>query len=444
MATRVNRRNFVRSVGLGMAAPALRAAGAKSWYPEAGLGLFIHWGISSVAGKELSWSMFQDVGKAPPEQYYALADRFNPANYDPDRWLAAAAKAGFRYAVLTTRHHDGYSLWPSERGDFGTRQHLAGRDLLRPYVEACHKNGIKVGFYYSPTDWHFNPKGWPWRGFPLRDPRFRWRRSERAQGIPRYADFPLGEFQKCFEVFYDYVSGQVSELLTRYGKIDLLWFDGYDWPAGVEHHPLELDALVRRLQPGIVVNDRNMIWDVGRMLGDFSTEFEGHRPNARPRGVWEQSEAVCGTWSYAGPAAECRSAAYILGQLVRNRSWGGNFLVNFGPGPDGEMPPSFYQRCAELAAWMRHSGVSVYGVEAGPYPEQSDAPVTVAGDLWYVHFLPGERRMATLRGVKTPASARLLRTGQPVPWTRDGDRLTVSLPEESIGNTVEVIEFLWV
>ncbi len=444
----MDRRNFLKScaavplAGTGAA----RAEDPKAWYPDAGLGLFLHWGIASLAEVELSWGFFKDVGGKdphpawPPEKYMALAGRFNPRNYDPDKWLRAAAQAGFKYAVLTTRHHDGYALWPSEYGNFGVKQHMGGRDLVGPYVEACRRNGLRVGFYYSPGNWLFNPKGWPWLGFPLRDDKFLHRRPERSENAPRYADVPMSEFQKHFETLYAYVKGQVGELLTRYGKIDLLWWDGYDWPIGVEHHPQEMESYVRSLQPGIVMNDRYMIWDSGLMWGDFRTEFEGRRPNTRPRGLWEHSDTMCGgMWGYAGPKAACKSSSYVLTQLVRDRAWGANFMPNFGPRPDGTMQPEFYRVCEELAAWMKHSGVSVHDVQAGPYPEQCDAPVTVSGSTWYVHFLPGERRVAKLAGVKQPRSARLLATGQPVSWSAEGNRYALSLPEQAPADTVATV-----
>ncbi len=162
----MNRRNFLKSCATAplAAAGVARAENPKAWYPGAGLGLFLHWSIASVAQVELGWGLFKDVGGKDPhpawpaEKYLALADKFNPQNYDPDKWLRAAAQAGFKYAVLTTRHHDGYALWPSAYGNFGVKQHMGGRDLVGPYVEACRRNGLKVGFYYSPGNWLFHPE----------------------------------------------------------------------------------------------------------------------------------------------------------------------------------------------------------------------------------------------------------------------------------------------
>lgn len=404
----------------------------QPWFPKAGMGLFLPWGPCSVGEIEGGWGLFRDMRPPnrywPVEKYMALADRFNPRDYDPERWLVAAKQAGFKYTAFLLRHHDGYATWPTEYGEFGTRQHMGGRDLVRPFVEACRRVGLKVGFCYSPTDWLFNPKGWPWRGFPLRDPEFRYRRPERSQGLPRYADMPIPQMQKYFDQLWAVVKGQMSEVLTRYGKIDLFWWDGYDWPVGIDHHGQELEDYVRMLQPEIVLNDRNMLWDKGRTLGDYSTAFENRNPAERPKGVWEQCEAVCGTWSYEGERA-CKPASYVIERLVRNRAWGGNYMVSFGPRPDGTMRPVFYEICNQMAGWMKHSGESVFDVEPGLYPDRSDVPVTIKGGTWYLHFLPPKQRAATLTGIKPPSSARLLRTGQAASWKADGGRVVVSLPE---------------
>jgi alpha-L-fucosidase len=457
MDSLVSRRNFAR----GMAAACLaancpgqqgteaferNAAGARkgeaasAWFTKAGFGVFFHWGPSSISQGEISWSMFRDVGGYwPVEKYNSQADMFDPKNYDPDKWMAAAARAGFRYSVLTTCHSDGYALWPSDFGDFSTKEHMHGRDLVKPFVEACRKHGIKVGFYYSPTNWNFNPKGWPYRGFPLRDPKFLYRRPERTIGTPRFVDLTPAQAQPYFDQLYARVKGQVGELLTRYGKIDLLWWDGYDWPDVLDHHGKETEAWVRKIQPGIVLNDRYRLWSEHPKLGDFSTEFENRNPEGRPQGAWEQCEAICGGWSYRGPRAQCKPTSYIVERLVRNRAWGGNYLPDWGPREDGTLPDAYYTACDQLAAWMAHSGESVHDVEAGPYPKLSDVPVTLKGSTWYVHFLSPAQQTATLQNPRDPKSARHLRTGQKVAWKRTGERILVELAAAARSDYPEVV-----
>jgi len=455
----MNRRNFIQTIATvgSLAAPGMvtRAAEetmgshrpSQAWFSRDGLGLFICWGISSVGNVEIGWGLFEDIGKPnaywPPEKYDAQADQFNPQHYDPNLWMEAAARAGFKYCVFLTRHCDGYALWPSEYGEFSTKQNLHGRDLVRPYVEACRKYGLKVGFYFSPTDWHYNPKGWPHRAFPRRDAEMH-HSSPQKLGLPKYVDMPANEMQKYFERFYAYVKGQVGELLTRYGAIDLFWWDGYDWPAIVDIHADDMQAFARRLQPRMVQNDRYCLWSTSvRPFGDYDTHYEAKDPTQRPAGAWEQCEQVCVGWSWRGAKAPCRPPSHLIERLARNRAWGGNYLPDFGPRPDGTMSPDFYTTCEQMAAWMKHSSVSVLDVEAGPYPERCDAPVTVKGNVWYVHFLSRQQAAATLMGVRAPKAARLLRTGRPAAWKVDGDRVRLALPAEPPDDFDEVVEVSW-
>ena len=245
----------------------------SQWYETAGLGMFIHWGISSVrAVGDLSWGMIRDTpfdkeltnsNKLTPEEYWRQADEFDPQNYDPNRWMKAAKEAGFRYAVLTVRHHDGYALWPSKFGDLSTGTHMGGRDLVRPFVDACRNNDIKVGFFYAPGDWY----------------RERHRRSfgDSAPLGLHHEPIELPELTTDQKKRYEeeevpYVTGQIEELLTQYGDIDVLWFDGSSGAMTTER--------VRELQPGVMINDRGH----GEGSGDFSTfecryeKLEAERP----------------------------------------------------------------------------------------------------------------------------------------------------------------------
>ena len=207
------------------------APGAQ-WFPDASLGLFMHWGIHSVVGAQPSWDMitgYRYGGRvAPPERYYALAERFNPQHYDPNKFLKAAKEAGFTYAVK-------YGI--------GTKQYMNGRDLLKDYVEACRANGLKVGFYYSPRDWHYPGAMHP-REFDVAT----------RDSLPPITDSIAN--RKEFEQFFGYVMAQLEELVTNYGKIDVLWFDGMSWRGESKMYTEQIYAWVRSLQPDIVINDR--------------------------------------------------------------------------------------------------------------------------------------------------------------------------------------------
>lgn len=452
----MQRREFFQQVALAAGAPLVEAAGTKpaaarplpEWFSKAALGLFIHWGPVSLGEIEIGWGMYKNHDAPnqywPVAKYNALADRFDPQHYDPDRWMAAAKRAGFEYAVFTARHCDGYSMWPSAYGNFSTRQKMHGRDLIRPYVEACRKNGIKVGFYYIPTDWNFNPEGWPWPGFPRADKNFECQNPGHSLGVPKYVDMPLDKLQTYLDKFYAYLQGQLSELLTNYGKIDLLWWDGYDWPWPLDFHGEDMFAFVRKLQPDIVLNDRYVAWRGTKTLGDYNTDLEARDPTSRPSArAWEQCDIVCSGWSYRGANAACKPASALIERLARDRAWGGKYLPDFGPLADGAMPPAFYQVCDEMEAWRKHSGVSVGDVTPGPFPRGEDVPITCKGDTWYLHFFAAKPVGCTLYSLRKIKSARMLRTGEPATWKSAGGEIVLVPPASRQLGVDEVMEVVW-
>jgi alpha-L-fucosidase len=306
------------------------------WFPEAGLGLFLHWGIHSVAGLQPSWAMINQypygyTNDYPPDRYFGLAEEFRPNAYDPERWLAAAAAAGFRYAVLTTKHHDGYTLWPSEVGPFGVQSHLGGRDLVRDFVTACRNQGLRVGLYFSFADWKYP-------GFPMGDVDF----DHRKRG--QFSEMDPEEDERRFETFLDFTCAQLRELLTGYGPVDLLWFDGVGWRDRKPHQMRgeEVIPWLRSLMPGVVINNR---W--GR-IGDYVTP-EGRFPAEKPVGWWEACHCTnpLGHWGYT-PNEPFPPTEWFVDLTRRCNAWGGNFLPNVGPAPDGTMPPYFYDLCRDL------------------------------------------------------------------------------------------------
>jgi len=410
------------------------------WFPDASLGLFMHWGIHSVAGAQPSWDMIAHYpygGRvSPPDKYYALADQFNPQKYDPDKWMKAAKDAGFTYAVLTTRHHDGYALWPSKYG-IGTSQYMNGRDLLKPYVEACRANGLKVGFYFSPQDWHF--------------PGFRhpseFDYEKRNDIIPPVTD-SIANY-KAYEQMLGYVLKQIEELLTRYGKIDLLWFDGM-WFRGInDMHTEQVYAWIRSLQPGIVINDR---WSNvtnpdnphgnGIRMGDFITPFECSNPTYVPSKWWDNCVIWTGGsagWGY-DRTGSFRSNSEFMEQLVACRSLGGNYLPNLGPTENGELHPNFYTTTAELALWMKHSRESVIGAGPSPGMERSNVKITTRGNNWYLHLFPNFRDQVSLKTDKLPKSITFLQTGESIPYNYQYGYVTFILSPEKRTSIDDVIK----
>ena len=389
------------------------------WFPEAGLGLFIHWGLASVSATgDLSWGMLTNKpwkdATVTPNFYYAQAKRWKPDAMDFDRMLAEAKAAGFTYAVMVTKHHDGFTLWPSEFGDLGTKRTFGGRDFVKEFVAACRKHGVKVGLYYSPPDWWFDRE---YKSFSMRGP---------AVGMDhqpvKLPPRPKDHDAKRAEL----VRGQVRELLKNYGKIDLIWFDG-----GRGEIPT---AEVRELQPGIVVNRRN------GGGGDYG-DTEGKLPEKRFSGWFETCETCWPSrkWSYA-EGQGWDTAPEVIEELVRLRAWGGNLLANLGPKGDGSIPEPALSAWKEMAAWMAHSRESVIGARAGPWPAEINAPVTTRDGVAYVHFLPAFKGEVVWTNAPKAVEARLLRTKDAIPLKYDGGNLRLAVPESLRTTNVDVVK----
>lgn len=392
------------------------------WFTNAGFGLFIHWGLSSVRGNlDLSWGMiegtehnkgFFKTQNVPPAVYWKQAEKFDAENYDPGKWLAAAANAGIQYAVLTTRHHDGFALWPTEYSDFSTKKHLGGRDLVREYVDACRANGLKVGFYYSPPDWYLERK---WMNYKASVTEFldeNWNSVEKRI-IPKEEKLKIREYNRL----------QVEELLTRYGTVDLLWFDCV---YGADAIPL---SRIRELQPGIVVNNR------GRKRGDFLSKDEERFPETRYPDdlLWDCCDTFLmpSCWGYTQCEAY-RPAGWALETLARVRSWNGKFLLNCAPNRHGEMPECYYSRMTELAEWMKENRETVFDLEPNRYwPEQCNVPVTRRGDTLYLHIPYGCAEKVVFRNCLKPRKLTWM-DGSAVPHEYRDGTLTIPLPNEKL------------
>ncbi len=411
------------------------------WFGNAGLGLFLHWGLSSVLGQyDLSWGMMKcgpgNLKKhiaryglpavranVTPRYYWKQAESFNPDKYDPNKWLAAAKAAGMTYAVFTTRHHDGFSMWPSEYGDFNTKNYMSGRDLVGEFVEACRNNGLKVGLYYSPPDWRVNQRRMSF-GFDKSQPLD-------IDHQPCTLTEPSKEHDNEYN---DYVRNQVVELLTRYGKIDLLWFDGA-LPRGEQTISFEE---MRTLQPGIVVNPR------GHGYGDYLTpECKFPAEPYQPGQWWELCYVFSdGAWAYLNH--ECyKPCGWVLEELGKVRAWDGNFLISVGPDSHGELPSPYYHRMSQLADWMKHSGEAVKNTSGGIWPEQCNVPVTVKNSDWYVHVSWSCDEEVIITEIDKPIKAVYLRTGEAVEYKYNDRKLSFTFPENSKTIETDIIKMTW-
>jgi alpha-L-fucosidase len=357
-------------------APDAAAAARIGWWRQARFGMFIHWGLYAIPGRG-EWVQFNE--QIPTGEYAKLADRFKPAHFDPDAWAQLAKSAGMKYMVFTSRHHDGFAMFDDGANPFSSTKTAAHRDFVAGYVKAARKAGMHVGLYYSPLDW-------------------------------RYPGFFFPDLQRASaEAMRAQYHRQMRELLSNYGKIDVLWFDGgeTDWlnfggdwtgaqwqkrPAG-KHYSGGFDwqhdkvyAMLRRLQPNVVINGR------ADMKEDFhAREGDGALGDYDDQHPWELCTTIAGAWGYQPNMAPKPLKHYI--QLLANVAGrDGNLLLNVGPDPDGRIDPEQAQRLREIGAWLGKHGDSIYGTRGGPFLPGTWGASTRSGNTIYVHVLawPGE------------------------------------------------------
>lgn len=318
----------------------------QPWFEEAKLGIFIHWGIYAVKGIPESWSFFN--GQISYEDYMAQCAGFTAAKYDPTAWADLIGRAGARYAVLTTKHHDGVALWDTQLSDLSVVHTTpAGRDLIAPYCEAMRAAGLKVGLYSSHLDW--SHPDYSYIPFEERSPESK---------ITAYRPDPEGPRSQTWQRFLQFHHGQLEELCTRYGDIDLLWFDG-DWEPGAEYWPMaELQTLLHAWQPNVILNSR-----LGGK-GDYLTPEQG-LPIVPPTGPWEFCATMNDSWGYQPRDTNYKSVRQIVRMFAECIGMGGNLLLGIGPRPDGTIPEEQVERLEGLGEWVRRNQEAIYGTRAG-------------------------------------------------------------------------------
>ena len=398
------------------------------WFRESGLGLFLHWGPASLPpANGDAWAMVWNEHRSKhdllqkPEAMFAAADIWNPQDYDPGKWMEAASRAGFGYAVLTTRHHDGYCLWPSAHGDWDTGDRMGGRDLVQGYVDACRDNGLRVGLYYSGPNWHFDYKQKDFSHPPV---GYNYR-HEKVDADPPLAalmgyDPPLPGDRDRLEL--EESTRQVRELMSNYGPIDIMWWDG---------NLIMTEEELARLQPDVFVARGNIATPEGKHHGTS----ENVKVTNEAGWWWElcikSEKESTPNWHYS-PDLEANhwGADKLLSELVRCRALGGNLLVNVPPRPNGEMMDWFYEVCDEMAGWMAHSREAVQGVDLDPPRPtlgKTRNSVTTKGDTWYAE--PDDEGNIFIEAMGKPTAVTLLRTGAALQHDfRDGS-LRVLVPE---------------
>jgi alpha-L-fucosidase len=374
------------------------------WWRDAKIGFFIHWGLYSILGRG-EWVRHRE--KLPWDEYKALADEFDPQNFEMSEWAELAADFGAKYAVMVTRHHDGFSLWDSEGSyeGFTSAKTASGRDFVREYAEAFREKGLKVGFYYSPMDWrfegYFDPEGKPESAALLK--------------------------KQCY--------AQVEELCTKYGTVDILWYDGgwlahkgSDTSSAWFWEPGKLNTMVRGFQPKAVINPRSG-WE-----GDFYCDEGSRVVNGGIIPVpWEKCMCVNSGaswgWMAEDPVSDFDDLIRMMVNVVCRD---GNWLLNVAPDRDGKLSDEVTGRMREIGAWLKKYGESVYGTRGGLFePVDGVFGSTYKGNVIYVHILDREAfKTTTIPDIpERLVNCSLLDGGAFVEFTQDGDGIQIMLPD---------------
>jgi len=365
------------------------------WFCEARFGMFIHWGLYSIPARG-EW--VRSVERIPQEDYLKYFGEFSAKEYNPGEWARLAKKAGMKYAVLTAKHHDGFCLWDTKLTDFKATNTPAGRDLVREYVDAFRAEGIKVGLYFSIIDWrhpdfpHFSD-----RQHPMRD-------------NPAY-----GNENRDFNRYLEFMHGQVRELLTDYGKLDIMWFDfSYGNLRGDAWKAQELMDMVRSLQPHLIIDNR--LEGSGEHSGtilsanpsDFAGDFACPEQMIPPRGIvnelgnavpWEACITMNNHWGYSSSDKHWKSAEMIIRMLVNCVSKNGNLLLNVGPDAKGRIPSASVEILEQVGRWMQDNGESIYGCGMADYEKPEWGRFTQKGKNLYAHVMEAQTGGVCLPGL---------------------------------------------
>jgi len=377
--------------------PACRAAGVEAkketleefakrtqWWQEAKFGMFIHWGIYAVPA-DGEWYM--NNKKVQVADYEKYAPQFNPVDFDAKEWVRVAKGAGMKYITITSKHHDGFCMWDTKLTDYSIMKATPfKRDVLKELAAACREEGIRLCFYHSIMDWHH----------PDYLPRREWEKTTRpADG----ADLNR---------YIDYMKGQLRELLTGYGPIGVIWFDGGWEHNAQELRSVEVDAMIRSLQPGILINDRNQLPE------DFSTPEQTIPAGAMSGGrLWETCMTLNNNWGWAKNDHNWKSVEDLTRKLIDIAHKGGNFLLNVGPTEKGKIPQESVDRLAAVGQWMKVNGESIYGSTKNPFKKLPfDGRCTVKGDTLYIHVFKWPAEGVQVPGLKTEVKSASFLDGE--------------------------------
>ncbi len=397
---------------------------AREWFQDARFGMFIHWGVYSVLG-DGEWVM--NNRKMTVAEYEKLAPRFNPTDYNPAEWVALAKAAGMKYITITSKHHDGFAMWGTKQNHWNIADATPyNKDVLKMLADECHRQGMKLFFYHSELDWH-SPDYYP-RG-----------RTGQTAGRPESGDFNR---------YLEFMDNQLRELLTGYGDIAGIWFDGWWDKPDANWHLDRTYGLIHSLQPAALIGNNHhrlpfpgedfQMFEKdlpGQKTADFNTTSEvGKLP-------LETCDTVNNAWGYNKDDKHFKSTPQLIRYLARAAGYNANFLLNVGPMPNGKIQPEFVERLHGIGRWVERNGESIYGTHGGPLPPTSWGATTQRPGKIYVHVLDYGGDLLALSKLPPIKSAKVLTSGGPVEVTQINGGIVLHLPEtRDEADTVVVLD----
>lgn len=385
---------------------------ARKEFADNRFGIFLHWGIYSTFAQG-EWYM-QNV-PLNRDEYAKAADAFYPHRFDADQWVSAIKAAGAKYICFTTRHHDGFSLWDTRQSDYNIMHTPYGKDVVRQLADACHRQGIKLHLYYSHIDWTRDdyPAGRTGRGTG-KDPK-----------------------KEDWAGYYRFMNAQLTELLTNYGEIGAIWFDGH-WDHDKDSVPFDWQLpeqyeLIHRLQPACLVGNNHHITPYpGEDIQIFERDVPGENKaglsgQAIGRLPLETCQTMNGMWGYKVADQNYKSTAELIRLLVRTAAKGANLLLNVGPQPNGELPATALERMKEMGSWLAQNGEAIYRTEAGGIQMGDSLVSTRRGQVLYLHVLDPNLTEIDVNVPSRISEITNLATGEKMKYMFRRNRLTMSV-----------------
>lgn len=407
---------------------------ARKWFDSARFGMFIHWGASSVLGHG-EWVMNQRNIQVP--EYRRLINIFNPISFDAKTWVSTAKNAGMQYITLITRHHDGFSLWDTKQSDWNIMGTPYGKDIVKQIADECHRQGMKIFFYYSLLDWYRT------------DYQYETGRTGQGTGRTEKSNWPS---------YINFMKAQLTELLTNYGEVAGIWFDGHWDQLENDHNKKavskvdwkydEIYSLIHRLQPQCLISNNHHLTPIP---GEDFQAFEKDLPGSNTTGFGgasvstlplETCETINDSWGFNITDRKYKSNKALIHYLVKAAGHNANFLLNIGPMPNGVIQPEFTERLNVMGQWLKQYGTTIYGTRGGFTAPQDWGAVTEKGNTVYLHLLKAPEEKLFLKIPYKIKSIKTFTGKAPVKYQVLADSYVVidvkAVPKEEYDTVLEV------